>query len=113
MKMLLLPSYVRAVTLILLTSSPCFARAPGKTPKPIVYHDTVISSVDAKSINITADGVPKAYVITARTEITFKGQRALIADLQPGMAVSVTADTNKTEASRVAANPLPVHPPNK
>ena len=109
----MLPSILRrtvfvVASLALVTSS----SAGGKRakPKPIEYHDTVITSVDATSIVISQDKVAKTYAITPTTEITVKGQRATVAALQSGMAVSVTMASNPTTAARIAASAPPNHP---
>jgi hypothetical protein len=83
--------------------------AAGKKKKGPEYHDTVIASVTGNSIVITEDKTTRTFPITQFTEITVKGQRATLADLKPGMAVSVTLGTDGVSASRIAAGDPPVH----
>ena len=84
------------------------ALAKDKKPKEPQHHTTVISSVSADSITIAEDKVMRTFAITQFTEITVKGQRAKLADLQPGMAVSVTLGTDPTKLSRVSAGDPPL-----
>ncbi len=100
------PSFV-AVTLALVMTAPAFAAE--KKKKAPEYHDTVIASVAANSITITEDKTTRTFPISQFTEITLKGQRATLAALQPGMAVSVTLGTDGVTASRIAASDPPVH----
>lgn len=94
-----------ALALALIT--PGFAAERKK--KAPEYHDTVIASVAANAVTITEDKTTKTFPINQFTEITLKGQKATIADLQPGMAVSVTLGTDGVTASRVAASDPPAH----
>jgi hypothetical protein len=96
-----------AVTLALVLTTPGFAADRKK--KGAEYHDTVIASVAANAVTITEDKTTKTFPINQFTEITLKGQRATVADLQPGMAVSVTLGTDGVTASRVAASDPPAH----
>ena len=82
--------------------------ALAKKPKEPQYHATVISSVSADSITIAEAKVMKTFAITQFTEITVKGQRAKLADLQPGMSVSVTLSTDPSKLSRISAGDPPV-----
>ncbi|MDQ6765748.1 MAG: hypothetical protein M3Z22_06575 [Verrucomicrobiota bacterium] len=87
----------------LLTILAASADARGKkVPGPGPVHVTLITSVTADSITISEDKVPKTYTITPFTEITVRGQRAKITDLQPGMSVSVTLG-DQTRLSRINA----------
>ena len=70
------------------------------TPVPI--HETVITSVTPTSIVITSDKVPKTYALTQFTEVALNGQKATIADLKPGMKVSVVL-SDPTHVSRISA----------
>ncbi len=94
---------------VLLTAAPALA----KKPKEPDHLPTVISSVSADSITIREDKVMKTFAITQFTEITVKGQRAKLADLQPGMSVSITLGTDATKASRISAGDPPPPPPKK
>ncbi len=96
-----------AVMLALVLAAPGFAA--GRKKKAAEYHDTVIASVAANAVTITEDKTTKTFPINQFTEITLKGQRAAVTDLQPGMAVSVTLGTDGVTASRVAASDPPVH----
>ena len=96
-----------AVTLALVLAVPGFAA--DKKKKGPEYHDTVIASVAANAVTITEDKTTKTFPINQFTEITLKGQRATVTDLQPGMAVSVTLGTDGVTASRIAASDPPVH----
>ena len=52
----------------------------------------------------------KTFAITQFTEITVKGQRAKVTDLQPGMSVSVTLGTDPSKLSRISAGDPPPQP---
>jgi hypothetical protein len=94
---------------LLLSATSSFARGKAKKPKPIEFHDTVIESVAADSITIAQDKKSKVYKLNQFTEVTFRGQKATLADLKPGMAVSVTQGMDPLMAARIAANDPPVH----
>ena len=96
-----------AIFLVFFVAASVFAGGPRK--KEPEYHDTVISSVTGNAITITQDKTPRTFPITQFTEITLKGQRATVADLQPGMGVSVTLGTDGVSASRIAAGDPPAH----
>ena len=96
---------------VLLTAAPALAKE--KKSKEPQHRPTVISSVSADSITIAEDKVMKTFAITQFTEITVKGQRAKLADLQPGMMVSITLGTDPTKASRISAGDPPPPPPKK
>lgn len=84
---------------------------PKKTPTPPKH--TVISSVSADSITINAADNTKTYKITKDTVIEFKGQKAQITDLQPGMRVSVSTSSDPATASRISASEPPKEPTKK
>ena len=89
------------------------AVAASKKPKEPA-RVTVISSVTGDSITITESGVAKTYTTNQFTEITLKGKKAKLSDLQAGMAVSVTLGTDSTKVSRIAASDPPAAaPPDK
>ncbi len=92
--------------LALLPANPAFA---GRRKKAVEHHDTVIANVAPDSITIDQDKVPKSFKLTPFTEVTLRGQKASLADLKPGMLVSVTLGTDPTTASRIAAGDPPVH----
>jgi hypothetical protein len=104
------PTRLWAICLIvLLLPTGSLFSASKKKPKPIEYHDTVIESVAADSITVAQDKKSKVYKINQFTEVTFRGQKAALTDLKPGMAVSVTQAMDPLTASRIAANDPPVH----
>jgi hypothetical protein len=106
MKRLHLHFSVLAVIAALLIPASTFARSKKKTqaaaPQP-----TVIASVAPGSITISENQMTKTYAITQFTDITVKGQRARLSDLQPGMMVSVTLGTDPTKLSRINAGDAP------
>ncbi len=103
------PLILGAVCALCALTTGSTALAGGKKAKPIEHHDTVITSVAADSITIDADKVTKSFKITQFTEVTLRGQKAALTDLQPGMMVSVTMGADPTTASRIAAGDAPVH----
>jgi hypothetical protein len=101
-----------SVVVLLLTAAlataPVFAGGRKKKSSPTPKYQTpIISSVTANSITVTQDKVTRAYTITRFSEVTVNGQKATIADLKPGMAVSVTIGVDPTQASRVVASGAP------
>jgi hypothetical protein len=50
------------------------------------------------------DKATKTYTISPFTEVTVNGRRASIADLKPGMKISVTLGTDPTQLARIVAN---------
>jgi len=97
------------VAAAILSASPLLAGEKKKKSKAIEHHDTVIASVAADSVTVDADKVSKSYKITPFTEVTLRGQKATVADLKPGMAVSVTMGADPAIASRIAAGDPPIH----
>jgi hypothetical protein len=73
---------------------------PKNVPPP---PQMVIASVTANAMTVSQDKVTKTYAVTQFTEINVNGQRATIADLKPGMTVSVTSGTDPSKASRIVA----------
>jgi hypothetical protein len=100
---------VVSILLVALATAPTFAGGKKKkgTPAP-KYHSSVISSVTGNTITVTHEKVTRAFTITRFSEITVNGQRATIADLKPGMIVSVTIGVDPSQASRVVATGVPV-----
>src|SRR3954465_10200763 len=85
----------------LLTVTPAFAASKKKaTPAPIQI--PTITSVTATSVTVTDAKSSKTLGINQFTEITVNGQKATVAELKPGMAVSVTL-SDPTKASRINA----------
>jgi hypothetical protein len=88
-------------------TDPVFAGGRKKaTPAP-EYHPPVISSVTGNSITVTGEKTTRTFIVTQFTEINVNGQRGTIADLKPGMAVSVTIGVDPTRAGRIVATGAP------
>ena len=88
--------------------TPAFARGKKKTPTPVpAHHGPVISSVNANAITVSDKNTTRTLTVTQFTEITLNGQRASIADLKPGMTVSVTIGTDPSRAARITATGVP------
>jgi hypothetical protein len=99
---------VVSVLLVALTTAPAFAGSKKKKASPAPkYHLAVISSVTGNTITVTQEKVTRAFTITRFSEIMVNGQRATIADLKPGMTVSVTIGVDPSQASRVVATGVP------
>jgi hypothetical protein len=99
--------FVVIVLAIALTTA---AFAGGKKKKAFPApkdHTPIISSVTANSITVTQDKATRAYTITRFGDVMVNGQKATIADLKPGMAVSVTIGVDPSQASRVVATGAP------
>src|SRR5438046_10562245 len=93
------------VVWILLTAiafAPAFGKGRKKKATP-AYHQPVISSVTGNAITVSDQNTTKTLTITQFTEITVNGQRASIADLKPGMTVSVTIGMDPSQAGRITA----------
>jgi hypothetical protein len=83
-------------------------------PVPQLHQQTVIKNVAPTALTVTTRTLTendklvqeqtKAYVITRFTEITVNGQRATLAQLKPGMRVSVTLGSDPLTAARIVAN---------
>ena len=83
-------------------AAPCFAKTTKKaTPAPT--HEPVISNVSGNTITVTDDKSARAINVSSVTEVIVNGQKATVADLKPGMTVSLTL-SSPTQASRVVAN---------
>ena len=59
------------------------------------------------TITVTQDKVTRAFTITRFSEIMVNGQKATMADLKPGMTVTVTIGVDPSQASRVVATGVP------
>ena len=94
--------------LVAVMVSSVFGAGKKKKQTPAPPHETVISSVSGNAITVTEGKVTRAFTITQFTEINVNGQKATIADLKPGMTVSVTIGTDPSRASRVNASGVPV-----
>ncbi|HEY0369021.1 MAG TPA: hypothetical protein VGC85_05450 [Chthoniobacterales bacterium] len=105
-KLLAFVSLVLLVAVAPLSARPRATRSkPGKTQES---HTTVITSVTPTALTIQEDQVTKSFMITPFTEVNVNGQRATVADLKPGMSVSVTLGSDASKLSRIAAGPAPV-----
>ena len=94
-------SAVVSVLLVILAMTPAFG-ASKKKAEPAQQHGTVIASVTATAITVTEGKVAKTFAISQFTEINVNGQKATVADLKPGMTVSLTlADASRL--SRIVA----------
>jgi hypothetical protein len=91
-----------AFALLLVILIPFSTFGKGKKFAPPEHHETVIASVTANSITITEDKATKTFTVTQFTEVTVNGQRATLADLKPGMVVSVTL-MDASRLSRITA----------
>lgn len=101
-------SFVVFILATALAAAPVFAGGRKKKASPVPKYQTpVISSVTGNSITVTQDKVTRAYTITRFSEVLVNGQKATIADLKPGMAVSVTIGVDSSQASRVVATGAP------
>jgi hypothetical protein len=79
------------------------ALAGSRKAKPkATPHPTAISAVTGNTITVTDQSSTKTVTVTQFTEITVNGQKATLADLKPGMTVSL-ALSSPTQASRVTA----------
>jgi len=100
---------VISALLIVVTASPAFAGSKKKKATPAAaYHPPVISSVTGNAITVSEEKTTRTFIITQFTEINVNGQRATIADLRPGMTVSITIGVDPTRASRINATGSPV-----
>ena len=99
---------VVSVLLVLSASTPAFAGSKKKKATPAQYQAPVISSVTGNTITVSEEKTTRTFIITQFTEVNVNGQRAAVADLKPGMTVSVTIGVDSTRASRVIATGAPV-----
>ena len=94
------------ILLVTVPFAPAFGKGRKKKPVP-AYHQPVISSVTGNAITVSDQNTTRTLTITQFTEITVNGQRASIADLKPGMTVSVTLGTDPSRAARITATGAP------
>ena len=97
-----------SVLLVALATAPAFAGSKKKKATPPQYQTPVISSVTANTITVSEEKTTRTFIITQFTEINVNGQRGAVADLKPGMTVSVTIGVDPTRASRIVATGAPV-----
>jgi hypothetical protein len=94
--------------LLVALATPALAGGKKKKATPPQYQAPVISSVTGNTITVSEEKMTRTFIITQFTEIKVNGQRAAVADLKPGMTVSVTIGVDPTRASRVVATGAPV-----
>jgi hypothetical protein len=99
---------VISVLLVALATPPAFAGSKKKKATPAQYQAPVISSVTGNTITVSEEKTARTFIITQFTEVNVNGQRGAVADLKPGMTVSVTIGVDPTRASRVVATGAPV-----
>ena len=78
-----------------------------KKKKEPESHPTVITSIAPGAITIREAKAEKTVSVTPSTEIYVRGQKADIAALQSGMAVSITLAMDRDKASRIHASDPP------
>ena len=94
--------------LAVITATPALAGSKKKKASSVPrYHSPVISSVTGNAITVSEEKTMRTFVITQFTEINVNGQRGTIADLKPGMTVSVTIGVDPTRAGRIVATGAP------
>jgi hypothetical protein len=86
--------------------APAFGKGKKKKATP-AYQAPVISSVTGNAITVSEPNTTRTFMVTQFTEITVNGQRASIADLKPGMTVSVTIGVDPSRAARINATGVP------
>jgi hypothetical protein len=99
---------VVCVFLAAIAIAPAFGKGKKKKPTPVpAYHQPVISNVTGNAITVSDQNTTRTLTITQFTEITVNGQRASIADLKPGMTVSITIGMDPSRAARINATGVP------
>src|SRR3954463_13256711 len=88
--------------IVALSPASSFAAGKGKKKGPPVHHETTISTVSPTSITISEDKSSKTFTVSQFTEVTINGAKATVADLKPGMLVSVTL-RDSSNLSRISA----------
>ena len=77
------------------------------TPEP---QRTTIALISGSSISISTGKENKTYTIDQDTQIELKGSRATVADLKPGMRVSITPGVEASHAGLILASDPPKAP---
>jgi len=108
-KSLFTPLVAVCTLLAVITATPALAGSKKKKASSVPrYHSPVISSVTGNAITVSEEKTTRTFIITQFTEVNVNGQRATIADLKPGMTVSITIGMDPTQASRVVATGVSV-----
>src|SRR6266516_3264853 len=98
------------ILLVTVPFAPVFGKERKKKPTPVpAYHQPVISSLTGNAITVSDQNTTRTLTITQFTEITVNGQRASIADLKPGMTVSITIGMDPSRAARINATGVPLN----
>jgi hypothetical protein len=84
-------------------ATPGFARGKKKATPAATPHPTMITAVSPTAVTISDSKTTRALTVTQFTEITVNGQKAALAELKPGMVVSVVLGASPTQASRIVA----------
>jgi hypothetical protein len=100
--------FIAISVLLVALATPAFAGSKKKKATPAQYQAPVISSVTGNTITVSEEKTTRTFIITQFTEINVNGQRAAVADLKPGMTVSVIIGVDPTRAGRVVATGAPV-----
>jgi hypothetical protein len=100
--------FVVWILLAAIAIAPAFGKGRKKKATPVpAYHQPAISSVTGNAITVSDKNTTRTLTITQFTEISVNGQRARIADLKPGMTVSITLGTDPSRAARINATGVP------
>jgi hypothetical protein len=99
---------VVSVLLVVSAAPSAFAGSKKKKATSAQYQAPVIANVTGNTITVSEEKTARTFVISQFTEINVNGQRAAVADLKPGMTVSVIIGVDPTRASRINATGVPV-----
>ena len=94
------------ILLAAIAFAPAFGKDSKKKTTP-AYQPPVIASVTGNAITVSEQKTVRTFTVTQFTEISVNGQRASIADLKPGMTVSVTIGVDPSRAARINATGVP------
>lgn len=105
MKLFRSPLFLGLFALVFSLSSIAYAGKGGNakkkpTPPPV---STVIESISADSLTVSAGPKKKTYKITAQTKFTYNGEYVAVSALKAGMRVNVTPGADDTVAEEVSA----------
>jgi hypothetical protein len=102
------PLVAVSIILAVITATPAFAGSKKKKATPgSQSRPPLISSVMGNTVTVSEEKTARTFIITQFTEINVNGQRGTMADLNPGMTVSVTIGVDPTRASRIVATGVP------